>query len=47
MDHKQFHPILYDGYNYLLMLGLMLIHVSKRAPGIATWTGHKITGISL
>ena len=25
---KTFHPILYDEYNYLSMLGLKLIHVS-------------------
>ena len=27
---KLFHPILYNGYNYLSMLGLKLNHVSKR-----------------
>ena len=27
---KQFHPILYNGCNYLSMLGLKLNHVSKR-----------------
>ena len=29
----QFHPTLYNGCNYLPMLGLTLIHVSKVAPG--------------
>ena len=28
----QFHPMLYDGCNYSSMLGLKLIHVSKRDP---------------
>ena len=27
---KLFHPVLYNGCNYLSMLGLKLIHVSKR-----------------
>ena len=27
---KQFHPTVYNGYNYLSMLGLKLNHVSKR-----------------
>ena len=31
---KQFHPTLYNGCNYLSMLGLKLNHVSKRAPSI-------------
>ena len=26
---KYFHPILYNGYNYLSMLGLKLNHVNK------------------
>ena len=29
---KSFHPTVYIGYNYLSMLGLKLIHVSKRGP---------------
>ena len=29
---KLFHPTLYDGCNYLSMLGFKLIHVSKRGP---------------
>ena len=29
---KKFHPILYNGCNYISMLGLKLIHVSKRLP---------------
>ena len=32
MDQK-FHLILYNGYSYLSMLELKLIHVSKRGPG--------------
>ena len=28
---KQFHPTLYNAYNYLSMVGLKLIHFSKRA----------------
>ena len=31
---KWFHPIHYNGCNYLSMLGLKLNHVSKRAPGL-------------
>ena len=30
---KEFHSILYNGCNYLSMLGLKLIHDSKRVPG--------------
>ena len=30
--NKQFHPIFYNGCNYLSMLGIMLIHVGKRGP---------------
>ena len=29
---KLFHPTSYNGYNYLSMLRLKLIHVSKRGP---------------
>ena len=29
-----FHPIYHNGYNYLSMLGVKLIHVSKRAPSL-------------
>ena len=29
---KLFHPILYNGCNYLSMLGLKLNHVKKRGP---------------
>ena len=29
---KDFHPTLYNGCNYLSMLGLMFIHVSKTGP---------------
>ena len=29
---KQFQPTLYDGWNYLSMLGIKLIHVSERGP---------------
>ena len=29
---KQFCPTLYNGYNYLSMVGLNLIHGSKRGP---------------
>ena len=29
---KKIHPTLYDGCNYLSMLGLKLIHISKRGP---------------
>ena len=32
-DWEYFHPIHYDRYNYLSMLGLMLIHVSERVLG--------------
>ena len=35
---KQFHPIFYNGCNYLSMLGLKLNHVSKR--------GHRYRGIT-
>ena len=39
MDN-QFYPILYNGYNYLSMYVLNLIHVSKRGPmGIDTIIG--------
>ena len=31
---KLFHLTLYNGYNYLSMLGLMLIHVNKGASGM-------------
>ena len=31
---KQFHPTLYSGCNFLSMLGIKLIHVSKRNQGI-------------
>ena len=31
---KWFHPTLYDGCNYLCMLGLKFIHVSKGGPSI-------------
>ena len=34
---KQFHRALYNGCNYLSMLGLKLTHVSKRGPG-SIWT---------
>ena len=30
---KQFHPTVYNGCNYLYMLGLKLNHISKNAPG--------------
>ena len=30
---KLFHPAFYNGYNYLSMLGLDLIHFSKGAQG--------------
>ena len=29
---KKFHPTVYDGCNYLPMLGLKINHVSKRGP---------------
>ena len=29
---KQFHPTLYNGHNYLSVVGLKLNHVSKRGP---------------
>ena len=31
---KKFHPTLYNGCDYLSMLGLKLNHVSKRGPGV-------------
>ena len=34
---KEFHPIHYNGCKYLSMLGLQLIHVSKRGPWISSW----------
>ena len=34
---KQFHPTLYNGCNYLFMLGLKLM---KRAPGVFLWVQH-------
>ena len=37
---KLFHPTLYNGRNYMSMLGLKLIHVSKKGPGINK--GHSI-----
>ena len=39
---KLFHPTLYNGCNYLSMLGFKLIHVSKRTPGdiyLHQWDG--------
>ena len=37
-----FHHIPYTGCTYLSMLGLNLIHVSKRAPGmVALWSCHE------
>ena len=32
---KKFHPTLHNGCNYLSMLGLKLIHISKRGPSNA------------
>ena len=31
---KEFHPTLYNGCNYLSMVGLDLNHVSKRGPNV-------------
>ena len=37
--YKQFHATLYNGCNYLSMLGLKLIDVSKRGPDIISQVG--------
>ena len=34
---KWFHPTPYSTCNYLSMLGLQLIHVNKKAPGVSEW----------
>ena len=34
---EYFHLTLYNGWNYLSMLGLKLNHVSKRVPGVLIW----------
>ena len=37
---KQFHPTFYRACDYLSMIGLSFIHVSKRGSGVPSYTAH-------